>query len=261
MQIRLGNGVNGRLKYWFVTKSNRAAPMRYLPYVGQTRVLALYIPPAYNQPGSQLRIMNAQGRVARVPIMDVSQPIQYVMPNVGANLLRNSDFSQDVVNTWTLETTAPGRGTLKVADGLSVPAGVAGRSVHFDVSAIGAQGWNVQCYQMGVDLKDGVPYLLSFWAKSDRPRPLHVDVILDKADWHPVGLTNSVTLSTSWQKYLVKFTASKTEPNHTRVSFILGEAIGPVDIAGVSLRRSEGENKTGALQPNAAVTVSAKDFN
>jgi len=262
MQIRLGSGVSGRFRYWFVTKSARAAPVRALPYADRNGIIALYIPPAYNVPGSQLRVMNTQsGRVARVPIMDVSRPTQFVTPNVGANLLRNSDFSQDLVNSWTLETTAPGRGTLKIGDGLSVPAGVTGKSLHFEVGAVGKQGWNVQCYQSGVDLKDRQPYLLSFWAKSDRPRPLHVDVILDKADWHPVGLTNSVKLSTGWQKYLVKFMASKTEPGHTRVSFILGEAMGPVDIAGVTLRRSEGENKTGALQPTASVTINSRDFN
>jgi hypothetical protein len=236
--------------------------MRSLPYAGRNGIIALYIPPEYNMPGSQLRVMNvSQGRVARVPIMDVTRPTTVVTPNVGGNLLRNSDFSQDISRTWSMETTAPGRGTVKAADALSVPPGVSGRSLHFEVSAISKQGWNVQFYQSGVDIRAPQPYLLSFWAKSDRVRPLHVDIILDKSDWHPVGLTDSVKLSNVWQKYLVKFTASRTEPNHTRVSFILGDAIGPVDLAGVSLRRSEGENKTGTLQPNSAVVVNARDFN
>jgi Flp pilus assembly protein TadD len=262
MQIRLGSGVSGSFQYCFVTRSNRVAPMKWLPRGDRSGTIPLYIPPQYNRPGTQLRVMNAQlGRVARVPIIDVSRPAQFVTPNVGANLLRNSDFQQEPGKTWQLETTAPGRGSMKVADGLSVPAGVVGRSLHFDVAAIGPQGWNVQCYQSGVNLKDREPYLLSFWAKSDKPRPLHIDIILDKPDWHPVGLTNSVKLGAGWQKYLVKFTASKTEPDHTRVSFILGEAVGPVDIAAVTLRPSEGENRTGALQPNAFVTIKARDFN
>ena len=186
--------------------------------------------------------------------------LKAVSPNVGPNLLQNAEFSQGAKG-WPMENTAPARGSMRIDDALSGAPGVTGRAVHFNVAAIGKQSWNVQCYQMGVNLKEGEKYLLSFWGKSDRTRSIRIDGILDKADWHPIGLGTSVKLGANWEKYLIPFTAARSEPSRTRVSFILGEVVGPVDISGIALRRREGAPKSVALPPDATVTVTARDFN
>ena len=261
MQIRLANGLSGPFRYWFVSSSDRAARMRPLPGASRNGIIALPIPAEYNHPGAQLRIMNVnQGKVARVSVLDISRRSVIISPNVGTNLLQNADFTQGSKG-WSLETTAPARGTMHIVDGLSAPPGVPGRAVHFDIMTIGSQGWNVQCYQSGVDLKEGQPYLLSCWAKSDRNRPLHLDVILDKPDWHKVGVTTSVNITPQWHKHLFHFTPTKTEPGHSRVSFVLGEAVGPLDLAGMSLRRSNGADTAIPSDSSTAITVSAPDFN
>jgi hypothetical protein len=261
MQIRLAAGLSGRFRYWFVSSSDRAAQMRPLPGPIRNGIIAIPIPAEYNQSGAQLRILNvSQGKVARASVMDITQRIVMVSPNVGPNLLQNADFTQGS-RGWTMEATAPGRGAMRILDGLTAPPGVAGRAVHFDVNATAPDGWKVQCYQSGVDLKEGQPYLISCWAKSDRSRPLHVDVILDKPDWRKVGVTASVNLTPQWNKYLFHFRPTRTEPAHSRVSFVLGETVGPVDIAGITLRPSQGPNTSVVSDANTAVTISASDFN
>lgn len=261
MQIRLGPGVTGQFRYWFVSGADRAPRMRWLPRANRAGIIVLWVPAEVNRPGTQLRILDvSRGKVAHVPLMDVSRATVVLSPNVGANLLQNADFSQGAKG-WSLETAAPGRGTVHIQDGLAAAPGVTGKAAHFEVLAIGKQPWSVQCYQMSVNLADRVPYLLSFWAKSDRTRSLRIDGILDKADWHPIGLGANLKLGTTWQKYTVPFTANRTEPNHTRVSFVLGETTGTIDLSGISLRPSQGAAKSTALSPNTAVTISARDFN
>ena len=261
MQIRLGKGVTGALKYWYVSRSDRAARMKPLPYPSRNGIIALPIPAEYNHPGAQLRVMNvSQGKVARVSVLDVSQRTLLVSPNVGSNLLQNADFTQGTQG-WHLETNGPGRAAMRIQDGLSAPPGVPGKEVHFDVTAIGSQGWNVQCYQSGVDLTDGQAYMVSCWARSNRSHPLHVDVILDKEDWHKVGVTASVNLTPEWRKYLFPFTANRSLPHHSRVSFVLGEAVGPVEIAGITLRRKTGANTAVPTNASTAITISPGDFN
>jgi tetratricopeptide (TPR) repeat protein len=261
MQLRLVSGTRGRYKYWFVSRSNRAAAMRALPAGSAAGVVTIQVPAEYNQPGAQLRILDVrQGKVARIPVVDASRSRTVTMPNVGPNLLQNADFSQGAKG-WSLETTAPGRGAMRVSDALGTPPGVKGRAIHFDVQAIGRDGWNVQCYQSGVDLQDGRGYLLSLWARSDRKRPLHLDIIMDKPNWRRVGVTTTVSLTPQWRKYLLPFTSDKPEPAHSRVSVILGEALGPVELCAISLRPSQGGARSTIEKPNAVIAVPASDFN
>ncbi len=261
MQVRLGSGLSGRFRYWFVFGDNRAARMKSLPRASRYGIISVSIPAAFNHPGAQLRVINvSQGTVARLPVLDVSRPAVVTSPNVGPNLVQNSDFTQGGKG-WIMETTAPGRGAMRISDAPALPPGVTGRSAHFDVQAIGKQNWNVQCYQSGVDLKDRQPYMLSFWAMSDRTRPLHLDVLRDRPNWQPVGLAVSVKLSPRWQKFILPFTTGGSQPSHTRISFILGEAVGPVELAGVAVRASQGGDRSTTLKPGAALNLTVGDFN
>ena len=261
MHIRLGRGVAGMFQYWFVSRGDHSGPIRRLPAANRAGLITLFLPAGYNHSGAQLRVLNiTQGKVARIPVSDVSRASVARSVNAGPNLLQNADFSRGA-NGWNMEMTAPARGAMRIDDALAAAPGVAGRAVHFDVSAVASQAWNVQCYQSGVNLKDKDPYVLAFWAKSDRARPFHVDIILDKADWHPVGGASTVRLGPKWDKYILRFNANRSEPSHTRLSFILGEALGPVDMCGISLRRSEGSDRKTIVQPGAVITIGARDFN
>jgi len=261
MRVRLAPGMTGSFKYWFVNPPDKGAKMRPLPPPDRSGAVLLEIPAEFNRTGAQLRILNVkQGRVARLPVQDVSTSYVTRSPNVGPNLLANAEFTQGQ-KPWTFEMASPGKGSLQIEDALATPPGVTGRAVRLDVTAIGKQPWSVQCYQNGVNLADRTPYVLSFWAKADRARPLHVDGIVDKADWHQIGITQTIHVGTGWQKFLLPFTANRVEANHTRISFVLGEATGVIELAGISLRRSEGAARSTTHPADTVITIADRDFN
>lgn len=154
----------------------------------------------------------------------------------GPNRLLNADFSQGAEH-WTLETNAaPAEARMELPENLAPPEGVQGKPIRVDVTAIGAQNWNIQLLQTGMDFTDDEPYTVTFWAKADKARPITVSTTIDKADYHNIGLNERVPLSTKWQKFAFVFTASQTEKAHNRLSFILGDALGKVDLTGISVR-------------------------
>ncbi len=261
MRITMSRALQGSYSYWFVSPSNQASKLKPLPSPGANGLLMLTIPAPYNRPGAQLRVMDARlGKVAHLPVVDFSQQPVIDQQQVGSNRLQNPDFARNL-EAWTVEA-APNTGVkTQILDGLDTPPGVAGQVAHFDVTALGAQDWHVQCYQKGIDLTEGRQYLLAFWAKADRNRPLRVDTTLDHPDFHKVGLDQSFALTPQWQKCEVKFTTVRTEPNHTHLSFALGGALGSVELAGISLRQVTGADVLQPASPKAALTLSAGDFN
>jgi hypothetical protein len=154
----------------------------------------------------------------------------------GPNILQNSTFSRGAEH-WTLEmNTAPALAKMELPDGLMPPKGVTGKAIRLNILTLGSQNWHLQFHQAGIDLTDDEPYTLTFWAKADHPRPLPVYAGLDRDDYHHVGLDSSVALTTAWQKYTVSFTATRTLKDHNRITFVLGDALGAVDLAGIELR-------------------------
>ena len=183
-------------------------------------------------------------------------------PQVGPNVLTEPGHGHgNTPRDWTLEWSgATARGTLQRLDGLDGPAGVAGRVLRLEVTALGAENWRVQCFQAGVDLQSGSLYQMAFWAKADRARNLSLNALVDKPDWHLVGLNASVALTPQWQKYVVPFTARHSLAGHTRISFLLGDALGTLDLAGMSLRRVAGSPVAHPQDPNGAVGLALGDF-
>jgi hypothetical protein len=154
----------------------------------------------------------------------------------GPNILQNADFARGAEH-WTLElNTAPALAKMALPDDVAPPQGVAGRPIRLNVLKLGSQNWHLQFHQAGLDLTEGEPYTLSFWARADRPRPLPVYAGVDSQDYHHVGLDDSVALTTEWRQYSVSFTANRTLKDHNRITFVLGDALGAIDLAGISLR-------------------------
>jgi hypothetical protein len=261
MRIAMGSGLTGKYAYWYVSAINQASEMTPLPAPGADGLITLPIPAAYNQPGAQMRVLDVrQGRVAHIQVVDWSRTPLLQKQQLSSNLLQNAGFTGRP-DDWKLEQTAPASGVMKLLEGLSAPPGVTGRVVRFDITALGTQNWHVQFYQPGVDLREGRLYLLAFWAKADRSRALTIDTILDEPNWRKVGLTTSVGLGPQWRKYSLVFTARGSKPRHTRVSFVLGDAPGAVDLAGVSLREVEGADLIQPATPQSAVSLTPADFN
>src|SRR5206468_1436368 len=105
---------------------------------------------------------------------------------------------------------------------------VSGKVARLEVTAPGEHNWNVQFQQSGLDLLDYEPYVLTFWARADHERTLGVSMGLDMSDWHAVGLDYQTNVTPSWRKFSVLFTAAHAVKDHSRLSFLLGDAAGVV---------------------------------
>ncbi len=155
---------------------------------------------------------------------------------VGSNILANSDFSAGT-DHWTLEAPSPAKATMQVEDDGPVPGM---KCLHAVLTHEGLRSWDFQVHQTGLDLVDGKPYVLGFWARANQPRRVNIDVRLDEDPWTSVGLSRSIELPVTWKHYEFSFTANQTRKDHNRVSFNLQSTIGEAWIAGVELRRGSG---------------------
>ena len=172
----------------------------------------------------------------------------------GPNRLLNSDFASGAEN-WNLElNAAPADAKLSLPEGLKAPNDTAGRPIRIAVTKLGAANWNIQFIQGKLDLTAGEPYTVSFWAKADKPRPLPVYASVDTGDYHNIGLTATAPLTTEWKHFTYDFGATSVLKDHNRLVFALGDALGTVDIEGITLR-------PGAETPlPAGATIEAGNF-
>ena len=153
----------------------------------------------------------------------------------GPNLLRNPTFTQGM-DHWRLERQKGIEAETGQLDE-TLPPGVEGKVLRVNVVTAGRQAWLAQVHQAGLDLQDGQPYTVTFWARADRKRNLGVGMSIDQADWHNVGLDTKVTLDTEWRQYRLGLTAGRPGKDHCRLVFALGDMAGNVDVAGFSLCR------------------------
>lgn len=172
---------------------------------------------------------------------------------LGAELLQNAQFA-DNDTKWSLENKTGSATTLQAEDvgGPNAPPNAplpdpfhpetspAGRALHVKIQKGDGTNWHLQLHQNGLDLKAGATYTVKFWARASDKRALPVYSGMDRDPWRHTGLDSVVTLTPQWKRYSVVFTANQPEPNHNRLSFVLGQAAGEVWLAAVSLRPGNG---------------------
>ena len=95
--------------------------------------------------------------------------------------------------------------------------------------------WHVQAVQTGLDLVDGKEYVLAFKAKASANCNVPVNAMIDKEDWHSIGLTETAEVTTEWKDFSYEFKADTVLKQQNRISFILGGDKGKVWIKGLSL--------------------------
>jgi hypothetical protein len=155
--------------------------------------------------------------------------------------------SKSLQAAWLAGTSAPGPSILKPT---AVPAnwfleknnpGVAGDlstdgdALLANVTAVDGTAWHMQLDQMGLDIKNGGTYTVTFRAKADAPRDLNFYAGLDENDWHHIGLDSQVHLTPDWQTFTFTFDASDTAPSHNRLTFVLGNQTGKMWLSDVTL--------------------------
>jgi hypothetical protein len=148
-------------------------------------------------------------------------------------LLRNGAL-HDGTKDWVLEQHQGAKATL--TGGGDAPTGVAGRSLRIEVLAAGSADWHVQLTQSALDLQEGEVYTVRFHARADKPRDIRVATSLDRSDWRSIGLNEQMRLEADWKPYEFSFTASQVQQGHSRLQFVLGNKLGRIELAGLSLR-------------------------
>lgn len=105
-----------------------------------------------------------------------------------------------------------------------------------NVKTLGAANWHLQLHRVGLDLKEGEPYTLTFSAWADKERNLPIYTGLDQPDWHHTGLETTVKLTSQMQTFRLVFTAVRTVKDHNRLSFVMGDALGKVMLTNIKLQ-------------------------
>jgi hypothetical protein len=153
---------------------------------------------------------------------------------VGPNLISNSRFAEST-SGWTLEQRAPAQGALEVQDIVGEGTVPPGRALQLKTIATADTQWHVQAHYNGLDLQEGQDYTLRFWARANKSRRLTVFAKMDREPWRDVGLRQTITLSPQWKRFELVFNARNLLPQHTRLDFIMGDAVGEVSLADVQL--------------------------
>ena len=236
LRLQKSPTLRGEFAYWFVNADRDMSPRLPLPASASDGSLTLPIPADFRQPDAQLVVLDAQRNVmARLPLRaDASEAPKLTSPN----LLENGDFAQQGSH-WVSElSVGKANASVQWPSDEPAPQGAGRVSVaQFTITAIDDLAWHAQYDQPGLDLREGEAYTVSFWAKADRDRHIAVQVSADQGDYRPGGLNSRVSVRPQWRRVTLAFNAMNVVPNHARLVFVLGEALGQVEIADVRVQR------------------------
>lgn len=152
------------------------------------------------------------------------------------NLLQNADFNSGLAQ-WNMENSRPpAHADVSTLSNPGLPAGVSAKAIRCNITAAGTESWHLQFVQAGINVAEGTPYTVSFWARADHARKIVVSAALDGPPWSLVGMYQTAELSAQWKQYSLAFLPLRSKANHTRFAFAIADATGTVDIAAVSLR-------------------------
>ena len=229
LEIQKSPTLTSRMIYWFVGTDKSVSERKLFPNPSQDGTLSIEVPQAFNKPGAFLKILDvSRHKISRIPIVAVEQKTA-----LGPDLIRNGDFSLSFDNWLIDESGAAHMSKFELPTSVK---GVPGRAVQLQISSIDKENWRTQFLQNNLDFQDGRTYTLTYWARADRVRPFLVQAAIDQGDYHQVGLNFAEPLTKEWKQYKTFFVATATMPNHNRLSFTTGDAVGTVELAGVSLR-------------------------
>jgi hypothetical protein len=104
-------------------------------------------------------------------------------------------------------------------------------------SAVDGTDYNAQLQSIGPALTEGQTYTLHFQAKANAKRSLPVYALVNKGDYHGIGLREVAPLSTHWRTFEYTFLAKDLGDGRKLVcpQFTLGNAVGIVYLANISL--------------------------
>ncbi len=166
---------------------------------------------------------------------------------LGDNILQNTALAAGLAHWATLNQTPPATGSLQSLP-TSLPSGAEGNALRLQTLTVGAAREDLQFGQEGINLEPNALHTLSLWARADKSRIISVHTDKVTGEYYQTGLNAWLTLTPQWRRYDLAFTPSDTRGEGHRLVFMAGDAVGNVDIAGLTLRQ-------GGNVPSAAPTA------
>ena len=172
----------------------------------------------------------------------------YARPNPSDNLL-TPRYGHVRWHPW-LAKDAGAQADLKVHDDNSFTVRIA---------AITGTNWQVQVNQNQLALVPNRRYLLQFRARADRDRVIGLWTQNDIAPHDLNGLAETLDVTTKWQAFRLRFMVGAAAPGNSQMAFLLGQAVGTVQIADVVLVPADappGERRASAGAKTRTVSLS-----
>jgi len=148
----------------------------------------------------------------------------------GPNLLTNGGFENGLAG-WSLFVNNDGQASATVTLDNSIAA-EGSAAAHIDVTSADSGSWDVNLFQASLPVAAGANYQVQFWARSDSPRTITVDVASSNPPYANYGLDSEVSLDTTWRLDTLTFVSSATATDGT-LQFDVGDVAGNVWIDGV----------------------------
>jgi glycosyltransferase involved in cell wall biosynthesis/SAM-dependent methyltransferase len=101
-------------------------------------------------------------------------------------------------------------------------------------------GWHIQLNRLGLSVRGGQQYTISFRARADRPRSIGVGFSKAHTPWDGLGLYQSIELEPEWRSFAEDFVATEDESN-ARLHFDVGGSDASVELSEVHFQPSSEE--------------------
>ena len=150
----------------------------------------------------------------------------------GANLLTNGGF-ENGLSGWSFFVDDDGQASATLTLDSSVAA-EGNASAHIDVTSADSYSWQVNLFQTSLPVTAGANYQAQFWARSDTPRAITVDIESANPPYTNYGLSSQASLGPTWTLNTLTFVSSATATDGT-LQFDVGDVAGNVWIDGVQL--------------------------
>jgi hypothetical protein len=108
------------------------------------------------------------------------------------------------------------------------------KALRLKVTKPGTQGWHVRFEQKHFKVQTGRPYVLTFWAKADKPCKVSLTIARTQEPWMDLGFQHQVSLTNQWQP-LHFVTRFKQNEDNARLVIIPPVESGSYWLAGASL--------------------------
>src|SRR5262245_46658824 len=128
-------------------------------------------------------------------------------------------------DSWRLEMTQGGKGAIEAADD----------EITFKVTKTTGTNWHVQAFQVDLDLKQGKEYTVKVKMRAPERRSVLLVAMIDKEDWHEIGLHEDISLGKEFTTHEFTFKAKDVAEKKNRIGLVLGGETGDVVVKELTL--------------------------